>query len=93
MFCGDILRDIKSGVIKDPRGTVVSCLKDHMDKVSVECEDSLSTILEQEVQNYKLDPLLSRFCESDIDDNCPHTPEDQVISRGRGTRSRILSVI
>jgi hypothetical protein len=78
MFCKSTLEGIKSGAIQDGRGAVISCLKDHLDKISVECEDSMTTILEQEVEDYKLDPVLNRFCAKDISTVCPNTPDDQV---------------
>ena len=79
MFCKSTLEGVKSGQIQDGRGAVISCLKDNMDKISVECEDSMTTILEQEVVDYKLDPVLTRFCDKDIRDVCPNTPDDQVL--------------
>ena len=78
MFCKSTLEGIKKGTIEDGRGAVISCLKNNFDKISVECEDSMTTILEQEVVDYKLDPVLSRFCADDIEVSCPDVPDDQV---------------
>ena len=53
-YCKSVLQGIKDGSIPDGRGAVISCLKDNLDKVSVDCEDSLTTILEQEVMDLSL---------------------------------------
>ena len=76
--CGDILRDIKNKKVEDGRGMIISCLKDKIDKISVECEDQITAILEQEVDNYLLDPLLNKFCENDIEVLCGNEPDDMV---------------
>ena len=78
MFCKSTLDGIKNGSIQDGKGAVISCLKKNMEKISVECEDSMTTILEQEVEDYKLDPVLSRFCAKDISVVCPDAPDDEV---------------
>lgn len=78
MFCKSTLDGIKNGSIQDGKGAVISCLKKNMEKISVECEDSMTTILEQEVEDYKLDPVLSRFCARDISVVCPDAPDDEV---------------
>ena len=57
---------------------IISCLKDKIDKISVECEDQITAILEQEVDNYLLDPLLNKFCENDIEVLCGNEPDDMV---------------
>ena len=72
------MQDIKDKKVTDARGLVISCLKDNIDKISVECEDQITVLLEQEVEDYQLDPLLNKHCQSDIAVLCGDEPNDMV---------------
>lgn len=75
--CGS---DIKTHcpLIQGGEGKVILCLKEHYHELSVDCEERMTELRQQEVEDYSLDPQLTKHCVKDIPKLCSGRPNHEV---------------
>lgn len=63
------------------QGKVLQCLKGKFreNKLSTTCENELANVLKEQALNYRLDPLLGKLCNAEIQTICT-VPNDSITS-------------